>query len=276
MNGPGDQCARAGEASRYVLGELNGREQESFVRHLRGCAACTEEVELLQQAADAVPLLAARHIPPPDELPAEPRLPMLSVAGSQSRRAAGSAGASTALTAHSTPPHQPPQGRPTLRSIPGGAGAPARPRLSIGGRKLLQSPVPKPALIGLLALAIVAIATVALSHRAASVRYDHIRAGWEGGGAALKLDGNDLELLVLGMPRAPHGSGYQVWLGDRLTHQLEPTTSWLHLNRAGEAGVSLPGDYHDWYAIAVYVEPLHGPFTNRSGAVVVGDLRHLR
>ena len=48
---------------------------------------------------------------------------------------------------------------------------------------------------------------------------------------------------------------------DRAGKQLRPTGRWLHLNVAGEDGVTLIGNYHDWLAVAVYVEPLHGVTT---------------
>ncbi len=76
------------------------------------------------------------------------------------------------------------------------------------------------------------------------------------------------------MPRPPAGRRYQVWTVESLTDQLAPTGSWLYLNSRGEAGVNVAGDYHDWDAIAVYVEPLHGRDGTKSGAVVVGDLRN--
>ncbi len=140
----------------------------------------------------------------------------------------------------------------------------------------MKTPMPKPALIGLVALAVLAIATVALSQRAASTRYVRIQAGWSGGGAALKLQGNDLQLLVEGMPKPASGTGYQVWVVvDRTNRKLTPTHAWVHLNSAGEAGVTVAGDYHNWLAVAVYTEPLHGRDTTSSGAGVVGDMRRL-
>ncbi len=265
MTGLDDQCARTRDASLYVLGELEGRMHQSFARHLRRCEECAEEVELLQQAADAVPLLASRQGPPLDEEPHfEQRPPSLSAAASASR----------AAVIASRPPSQQPVSRPALRPIDGGAMA-GTPAGSGSGRRLLKNPMPKPALIGLLALAVLAIATVALSSRAASTRYVRIQAGWSRGGAALKLQGNQLELLVEGMPKPVHGQGYEVWVVDRAGKQLRPTGRWLHLNVAGEDGVTLIGNYHDWLAVAVYVEPLHGSDNTHSGAVVVGDLRNV-
>lgn len=281
MTGPQDHCARTGDAGLYVLDELDGRRQESFARHLRRCAACAEEVELLQQAAEAVPLLAARHVPVPDEAPQPQRVPSLAVAVANARPAqagasAGDAAADQAQAGSSRPREQERVVvKPKLRPIQGGAAADrvkVAPRS--GGRRVLRTPMPTSAIVGFLALAIIAVATVALTHRAATTHYVRIPAGWSRGGAALKLEGNELELLVEGMPKLAHGHGYEIWLVDRSTKKLEPTNSWLHLNRVGEDGVSVPGDYHDWEAIAVYVEPLHGRHTTRSGAVIVGDLRN--
>ena len=248
----------------YVLGELSGRQHESFERHLRRCAECAEEVDLLQQAADAVPLLSSRQLPPLEEEPQFEARPMLAVAAAGSRVLKGAG-------------HHPTQapGRPVLRPIQGGAAAKA-PGGFGGGRRLLKTPIPKPALIGLVALAILAIVTVALSSQAANAHYVRIQAGWSRGGAALKLQGNQLELLVDAMPKPAHGEGYEVWVVDRLDKQLKATGRWLHPNRLGQAGVTVPGNYHGWAAVAVYVEPLKGRHTTRSGAVVVGDLRNVR
>ena len=54
MTGLEDQCSRTPDASLYVLGELQGRQLDSFARHLGRCDECSDEVELLRQAADAV------------------------------------------------------------------------------------------------------------------------------------------------------------------------------------------------------------------------------
>lgn len=137
--------------------------------------------------------------------------------------------------------------------------------------------MPKPAMIGLLAVAVLAIATIGLNHRAAtSASYMRIRAGWSPGGAALKLQGNTVQLLVEAMPKPASGTGYQIWVLQPRGLKLRPTKAWLHLNEAGEAGVTVPGNYHQWLAVAVYTEPLHGPDTTRSGAAIVGDLRNVR
>jgi hypothetical protein len=271
MTGLEDQCSRTPEASLYVLGELQGRHLDSFARHLGRCDECSEEVELLRQAADAVPLLASRQGPLADEEPQfEQRPPRLAVAASAGRAATSASRAQAAPSASRTPA-QVLAARPVLRPIEGGA-AGARAGLG-GGRRLTKNPIPKPAMIGLLALAILAIATVALSSQAANVHYYRIQAGWSRGGAALQIQGNKLQLLVEGMPKPAKGGGYEVWVVDRQDKQLTATGVWLHLNSLGQARVTVPGDYHDWLAVAVYTEPLTGRDTTNSGAAVVGDLR---
>lgn len=276
MTGPEDQCARLGDAALYVLGTLHGHRLESFVRHLRRCEECAEEVELLQHASEAVPLLGSRLVTPAEEDQPELRAPSLRVAVSNptrtQRRDRSGDTRRTGGQAHDRPLH-----RPALRPIPGGAAGSARTPAAAGaGRRLLRTPLPRGGLFAFLALAVLAVVTVALSGQAAGVRYTRIRAGWASGGAALKLQGDHLELLVEGMPLPARGHGYQVWTVDRLSGRRTPTRTWLHLNGRGEAGADVPGDYHDWLAVAVYVEPLHGRDSTRSGAVVVGDLRHQR
>ena len=271
MSGPEDLCARSGDATLYVRGELNARQQESFARHLRRCEDCAEAVDLLQVAA-ATPLLGTAHMPPEEEDDPGRRAPTPALTVIAANARAARLAAERAAEAGTKPP----PGRPRLRPIPGGAGATPKQPAQASGRRRMRAPVPKSGLIGFMAVAVLAIATVAFTSQAAGIRYTRIRAGWSSGGAALKLEGNHLELLVENMPKPASGSGYQIWVGDRADKKLAPTTAWIHLNNLGQAGVNVPGDYHQWDAIAVYVEPRRGHYTTRSGAVVVGDLRGLR
>ena len=57
------RCSHTSDAGLYVLGELKGYDLDAFARHLQTCDECADEVELLEEAGDAVPLLAARHVP---------------------------------------------------------------------------------------------------------------------------------------------------------------------------------------------------------------------
>ncbi len=273
MTSTGVTCTQAGEPLRYVMGEIGGDELVEFTRHLQTCDLCAEEVRLLQQAADAMPLLDAE-----DAGSERPEPARRSRRGSLRALEGGAANA-------------PQNVRPSQDANPGPnaeanaaaareaaaireATAAGAARRATTARRPLKQPVPRPAMFGFAALVLIGVLTLVLTHRADGISYVRVKAGWTPGGAALQLQGNKLELLVEGMPRPQASSGYQIWTLDSLTDRLAPTNSWLHLNKLGEAGVAVAGDYHNWDAIAVYVEPLHGQDSTRSGAVVVADLRN--
>src|ERR1700735_1702340 len=174
MSIPEAQCARAGDASLYVLGELYGRQKESFARHLRRCEECAEEVGLLQHVAGSTPLLGTAYLPPEEEEDPGRRAPTPTLAvAAANARAARLAAARGRLT---WPPPKPvgsdkSSGGPILRTIPGGGGA-AGGSGGAGGaraltqlpsfrvrRRLLKTPVSKSAMVALMALAVLAIAT---------------------------------------------------------------------------------------------------------------------
>lgn len=306
---PEHHCARVEEASRYVLGDLHGHALDSYARHLLRCEACAEEVELLEHAAGSVALLVNPQAATVERRgPDRPfaRLPVATGLKTEPARVVAAREVATEPAAAERGGAVAPAdgvsqqaARPPLRPVPGdGAAAASLTRSGSGvsarasadgrmareragrsagadARTRLRSPIPRSGLVSFIALGVLAVATLALSNTAASVRYGRIRAGWENGGAAVKLQGSHLELLVEGMPRPPRGYGYQVWVVDRLTSRPVPTTAWVRLNQLGEAGVDVPGDYHQWDAVAVYMEPLLGHDSTHSGAVVVGDLRGL-
>ncbi len=264
MTSSGTVCTHASNPARYVLGELRGRELDAFVRHLRGCELCAEEVELLEAAAGTTPLLGTRHteLDSANVPDAQRRIPLRAIDGGAPGGDAGDAAKAEANAAAA-------REAAAIREATASAAA----TRSEPSWRVLKQPIPKPAMFAFAALAVFAALTVSLSRRTGHVSYVRVKAGWTPGGAALKLQGNQLGLLVDEMPRPRDGSGYQVWVLDGLTHRLTPTGTWLRLNRRGQAGVDVPGDYHDWDAVAVYVEPLHGRDTTASGAVVVADLR---
>jgi anti-sigma factor RsiW len=271
-------CSHTSDAGLYVLGELRGYELDAFARHLQTCDECAAEVDLLEEAGDAVPLLAARPVPlDQPEQRIERHAPLLAAAAAKAKEEAEQQARA----------EQEAEGqRPVLRAITGGAAtsaetiraalAPPKPKVP-SRRSLRRKPVPKPALIGIVLVAVIGAATIAISDRSASIRYIHrgVKAGWTtGGGAAIKVEGNQAEVLVDGMPQPSPGTVYQVWVVDKTTKKPAPTHAMLHPDVKGEAGANVPGNYHDMAAIAVYVEPKGGPYTTRSGAVVVADMRH--
>jgi anti-sigma factor RsiW len=275
------RCSHTSDAGLYVLGELKGYDLDAFARHLQTCDECADEVELLEEAGDAVPLLAARHVPlDRPEQRVERHAPLLAAAAAKAKEEAEELKAREEQEGEGQ--------KPVLRAITGGAASsaetiraalkPPTPKAAAPSRRSLRKkPVPKPAMIGIVLVAVIGAATIAISNRSASIRYIHqgVRAGWTtGGGAAIKVEGNQAEVLVDGMPQPSSGTVYQVWVVDKTTKTPVPTQALLHPDIKGEAGANVPGNYHDMAAIAVYVEPKGGPYTTDSGAIVVADMRH--
>jgi anti-sigma factor RsiW len=272
------RCSHTTDAGLYVLGELKGYDLDAFARHLQTCDECADEVELLEEAGDAVPLLAARHVPlDRPEQRVERHAPLLAAAAAKAKEEA-----EQQARAEQEADGQ----KPVLRAITGGAAtsaetiraalAPPKPKPP-SRRSLRRKPVPKPAMIGIVLVAVIGAATIAISNRSASIRYIHqgVSAGWKtGGGAAIKVEGNQAEVLVDGMPQPSPGTVYQVWVVDKTSKTPVPTQALLRPDIKGEAGANVPGNYHDMAAIAVYVEPKGGPYTTDSGAIVVADMRH--
>src|ERR1700753_94819 len=65
-------CGRGRDAAAYVLGNLRGRTLGDFERHRRTCVQCQEDIDLLQRAADSVPLMASAPPKREDMEPDEP------------------------------------------------------------------------------------------------------------------------------------------------------------------------------------------------------------
>jgi hypothetical protein len=232
-------CVDARAATAYVLGELRGPDLHAFEHHLSGCMSCREEVELLENAAEAMPLMINR-------VAASAGVPPERTASSSRRRAfvlgdvADPEGFATnvmPLRIHDARGDKNPQ-------------ADARTHR----RRWFKQPVPRPVMIGLGALLIVAVITIVLNHKAAGVHFIRGQAAWSVGGAAVKLDGSHGELLVEGMPKAPAGRRYEIWLM-RGANPPAPTGTWFGVNRRGEAGVAIPGDIGTVRAVLAYAEP---------------------
>ena len=248
------ECDRRDEATAYVLGELEGVALSEFKLHLRGCAACAEEVELLESAAEAVPLLATRQTPREQE-PVSER-----------------SNAAFKLQQATDP-------LPRLRAIAGGGGEDSdddgrgsryekpRPKRRRTGR------IPTSVTITIAALLVVAMMTYILTRESNSIDYIRAEAGWKGGGAVVKIQGSRAELLVADMPAPPSGGYYEVWLRYKHSSHLTATNAKVGLNIQGEAGVGIPADIQNAIVLAVYEERRHGPRTTNSGAVIVADLR---
>ena len=245
------ECDRGDQAAAYVLGELEGADLAAFKLHLRRCPICAEEVELLESAVHAVPLLAtpqAPREPPPisDRATAELRIQEVL--------------------------HQ----RPHLRAIIGGAAEGA------GGesgdppaRRRRKGRIPTQVTIAVAALLVVALMTAILTRESNAISYLRAEVGWSGGEAVVKIQGTQAELLVEGMPAPPPGRFYEVWPRYKHRSSESASSAKVGVNRFGEAVVGIPADIDNSVVLAVDEEPIHGPLTTKAGAVIVADLRPL-
>jgi hypothetical protein len=106
---------------------------------------------------------------------------------------------------------------------------------------------------------VIVVVTVLMSHSGGSTTFVRGTTAWPGqAGIALKLDGGSkAELLTEHLPPAPAGQHYEIWAlpggrGQTRLTRIEPN---LGLNRAGEAGVQLPGDIREYSIVGIYSEP---------------------
>jgi anti-sigma-K factor RskA len=221
-------CGR--DAAAYVLGALDENEAIAFRAHMASCAACREEVDLLQSAASALPMMVPQYQPP-----GTLRSSVMNQVRSEARRPAA---------------------------------APATQR---GGRKWLARPVPKPVLVALGALLVVAVVTIVLSNRTAGTRYIPAKTAWRSGGAAVKLNSGHGELLVQGMPAPPAGKVYEVWVqhGHRAP---SPTDALFDVNSSGQAAVEVPGRLSNRDTVLVTAEPAGGARVPTPPVVIVAAL----
>lgn len=114
-------------------------------------------------------------------------------------------------------------------------------------------PIPKPALIGLMGVLVVAALTIYMSNRTVSTTYARGATAWPNtAGIALQLQGSHGELLLNHIPAAPAGERYEVWYLATHAKTLTKLRVTLKLNGKGQAGLKLPGDIHDYALIGVY------------------------
>ena len=192
-----DDCLHRDDAGPWVLGALAEEDAGTFADHLEGCATCRAEVADLQMVADVLPMAAPQVMPPPA---LKSRIMAVVESEAQLLRAAG-----------------PEADRPSAS-----APAPApekRERLGWLGR-LRPMPV---AILATALLALGVVAGVLLS--AEDDPTTHPGFGPKGSQVALVVTGKRGELDLRGMPAAPAGKIYQVWLvhgkdAPRPTHTL--------------------------------------------------------
>jgi len=216
-----------------VLGTLSQHQRERYGQHVRNCAACADELELLNAAVAVPELMATRPVRPPSEHELQPD--------------GGRRSDSEYKTGHS--------GQKRAQSHPDPFGDSTK--NTQRKRRRLHAPIPKPAITALLGLLIVAALTVYMSHQAVSTTFARGDTAWPNtpAGIALQLQGSHGELLLNHIPNAPAGEHYEVWYLPAHATVLTKLNATLKLNADGQAGVLLPGDIHDYTAIGVYPIP---------------------
>jgi len=234
MSGTGtrDGDAACGEdTAAYALGALGELEARAFEEHLRGCARCREELATFQPVVDALPSAV-----PQRSAPAELRGRVLATVRSEAELRGASRGRSAS--------DAPVVARPRSR----------RPwRLASAG----------------LAVAAVsaAVALAIAGSEAVHTRVIGAQASIPGARATLRLNGSRGQLRIQGMPQAPRGDVYELWV--QRGSQVRPTDALFTVSSDGRASVGVPGSLEGASAVMVTAEPIGGSAKPTGPAVIV-------
>jgi hypothetical protein len=213
-------CARRVDAAPYVLGALEA--PEPYREHLSTCTTCQAEVAELQLAVDILPAIVI-PVPAPRELVQR----VLATARSEAQL----------LNAAGPQADQPPKRTSRWRSRPM--------TLTIAGA----------AIAACVAATAIVIDSGSPAHERVSTA--QIATTIQGAHAALhQIDGH-ANLVVSGMPQAPLGKVYEVWLS-RASGAPQPTDALFSVTNRGNGSVDVPDNLHGVKEIMVTSEPLGG------------------
>jgi anti-sigma-K factor RskA len=144
-----------------------------------------------------------------------------------------------------------------------------RPGWRPGWRDRLR--VPRPALAGLVAVIAVAIVTVTVSSSPAGTRIVRAAIAWQRGTAVVKLTDGHGQLFVEGMPGAPAGKVYEVWL-KRGSAAPQATNALFEVTAAGRAAVDVPGNLSRVTTVMVTAERNGGSRVPHGHPLLVANL----
>lgn len=229
----GSCTGRPEDAAAYALGALQEQEALEFAEHLRACAHCREELTAMQPVVDVLPSAVAQR-----SAPSELRGRILSTVRSEAElRGASSRGASA---------------------------EPAR-------RRSREWRPWRLATAGLAVAAVSAAVALAFAQSGPVVnRAIHARASVPGARVILHLDGERGQLRIAGMPQAPRGHVYEVWV--ERGGAARPTNALFTVSSSGRAAVGVPGSLSGATAVMVTSEPLGGSPKPTSSPVIVARL----
>jgi anti-sigma-K factor RskA len=218
-----DDCRHRDDAGPWVLGALAEEDARAFALHLEACPSCRAEVSDLQMVADVLPMAAPQVVPPPA---LKGRIMAVVESEAQLLRAAG-----------------PDADRPPAPE------APAKRR-----RLAWLRPLPAAVLAtALLALGVVGGVLLSGGEDTTS----HPGFGPKGAQVALRVTGDHGELDLRGMPAAPAGRVYQVWLVHG-KDKPRPTHTLFNVPSDGRARVEILESLKDTDQVLVTTEPPGG------------------
>jgi anti-sigma-K factor RskA len=236
-----DDCPHRDDAGPWVLGALAEGDAMRFALHLETCTHCRVEVAELQVVADVLPMAAPQVVPPPE---LKSRIMSVVNAEAELLRAAG----------------------PEADRV-------SEPAKAAGSRlRWLGRLRPMPALVlatTLLALGVVA--GVLLSDGGTDVT-THPGFGPKGAQVALRVsDETRGELDLRGMPAAPDGKVYQVWLVTG-NGKPRPTHTLFSVPKDGRARVEILESVKGTDKVLVTAEPQGGSEQPTSAPLVGATL----
>ena len=220
-----DDCRHRDDAGPWVLGALDDEDARAFAEHLESCPICRLEVAELQVVADVLPMAAPQLVPPPA---LKSRIMEVVESEAQLLRAAG-----------------PEADRPPVAAV--------RDRERRGFFGWLR-PLPAAVLAtALLALGVVAGVLLSGGEDTTS----HPGFGPKGAQVALRVTGDHGVLDLRGMPAAPTGRVYQVWLIHG-KDKPRPTHTLFTVPSDGRARVEILESLKDTDQVLVTTEPPGG------------------
>jgi anti-sigma-K factor RskA len=219
-----DDCRHRDDAGPWVLAALDDEDARAFAEHLESCPICRLEVAELQVVADVLPMAAPQLVPPPA---LKSRIMGVVESEAQLLRAAG-----------------PEADRPPI------AASARRERRRLAWLRPLPAAVLATAL-----LALGVVAGVLLS--GGDDTSLHPGFGPKGAQVALRVTGEHGVLDLRGMPAAPSGRVYQVWLIHG-KDKPRPTHTLFTVPSDGRARVEILESLKDTDQVLVTTEPPGG------------------
>jgi anti-sigma factor RsiW len=220
-------------AGSYVLDALTEDERSAYEAHLATCATCRAEVAELRVAVQALPVSPPPMVPPP-ALKAR-------IMAEVEREAA-------LLASAGTPDRTAPKRQRRRRFVFGGA----------------AMPFPRAALAALAcAMLLVGLGVGGLLF-GGDGRTIQFQSTLQQASAELEVSDDGATLVASGLPPAPAGKTYMVWVQRKGETAPEPTSALFTPRSDGSATASVTGDMKDVKAVLVNTEPAGGSTTPTS------------